>query len=75
MQTLTAHQLREQLRAPDVTLTDFNGRVIDEDAAIAAYESDPARFHQVTPDNPTGDPVANLILNDGPWWIVAEGDE
>lgn len=91
MQTLTAHQLREQLRgqgavmtsyhlreqlrAPGVTRTDYGGRVLDEDAAVAAYLADPVRFHEATPDNPTGDPVTNLILNDGPWWIAAEDDE
>lgn len=67
---LTANQLRERFRAPDVTTVTPDGDFyLDVDLAIAAYVKDPYRFHKTTDDNPDGDPVVALILEDGPWWV------
>lgn len=48
---------------------DDSGHRFDRDIAFEHYQAAPDRWHEVTQDNPAGDPIAAMVLADGPWWV------
>lgn len=65
---LTESELRDALADVECMISG-EWHKIDVDVAVAEYFFRPERFHTTSHDNPEGDPVRELVLTDGPWWV------
>lgn len=71
MQTLNRYDFLEA----DLGHTFADDRRFDRLIAFEHYQQNPARWHEPNEDNPQGDPITAMILEDGPWWVPTEDDE